>query len=70
MQKVEDSNPFSRFAGTRSRSGFRASVCLSRPALAEQFASRVRSGSGYLAPMANHPLTKKRGLTRAFLEWS
>jgi hypothetical protein len=24
MQKVEGSNPFSRFAGTRSRSGFRS----------------------------------------------
>jgi hypothetical protein len=29
MQKVEGSNPFSRFADTRSRSGFRPSVCLS-----------------------------------------
>jgi hypothetical protein len=49
MQKVEGSNPFSRFAGIRSRSGFRPLVCLSRPAVGEQFARRVRFRSGYLA---------------------
>jgi hypothetical protein len=49
MQKVVGSNPISRSPGTRSKSGFRPSVCLSCLAVAPQFPGRVRFGSGYLA---------------------